>query len=241
MIIDEELAAKVLETVDAGLIQGMGTPVPGHMCVEAAVCYAMGLPHGDEPTCVGSAVRDYKIRINDAMWSSKEARAAGLRRVAIAQLGSVDIDQIAFAAEVTIQAIRQVLPKTLRERGMEQEAVVCENATDLPSAKNAAHAAQHAFGTSYNAIANAAYTAAFYATKVALDLGSVTRAPLDPDYNLIYSNNVVARAAAEVSTRSSRVLEDNTDKILTQGAEIAVQALIGLRSPGCQFLYLCDK
>ena len=52
MEITQEIAAKVLEIVDAGLVGGVGKPVPGQMCVEAAVCYAMGLPHGDEPTCV---------------------------------------------------------------------------------------------------------------------------------------------------------------------------------------------
>lgn len=35
-----EIAKKLLETVDAGLISGVGNPIPGEMCVEAAVCYA---------------------------------------------------------------------------------------------------------------------------------------------------------------------------------------------------------
>jgi hypothetical protein len=47
------------------------------MCVEAAVCYALGLPHSDNPPCVGYAVRQYKIRLNDSNWSSNEARAKG--------------------------------------------------------------------------------------------------------------------------------------------------------------------
>lgn len=42
-----EIAMKVRDTVDAGLVKGQGKPTPGAMCVEAAVCYAMGLPHGD--------------------------------------------------------------------------------------------------------------------------------------------------------------------------------------------------
>jgi hypothetical protein len=41
--VTEELSRKVLEVVDAGLVSGMGEPTPGKMCVEAAVCYAMGL------------------------------------------------------------------------------------------------------------------------------------------------------------------------------------------------------
>ena len=49
-----EQARRVLEIVDAGLIKGLGVAEPGKMCVEAAICYALGLPHGDNPGCVGS-------------------------------------------------------------------------------------------------------------------------------------------------------------------------------------------
>ena len=62
------LAKKVLNIVDQGLCEGMGRPIPGLMCVEAAVCYAMGLPHGDEPPCVSPAVRKLKICLNDCVW-----------------------------------------------------------------------------------------------------------------------------------------------------------------------------
>ena len=86
--ITETVARKVLEVVDAGLVKGLGTAKPGSMCVEAAVCYAMGLPHGDNPSCVARSLRSLKIRLNDSAWSSNEARAKGLRRLAVAQLGS---------------------------------------------------------------------------------------------------------------------------------------------------------
>ena len=54
------IAAKVLETVDAGLCSGVGKPVPGEMCVEAAVCYALGLPHSDNPDCVAPALSRFQ-------------------------------------------------------------------------------------------------------------------------------------------------------------------------------------
>src|SRR5690349_6337189 len=88
--ITREIAAKVLKVVDAGLSDGLGTRKPGEMCVEAAVCYALDLPHGDDPGCVAPTLRSLKIRLNDSNWSSKKARAAGLRRIALAQLGSKD-------------------------------------------------------------------------------------------------------------------------------------------------------
>ena len=109
-----EVAAKVLSTVDAGLVSGLGKQKPGQMCVEAAVCFALGLPHGDNPPCVGRAVRAYKIRLNDSRWSSDMARAKGMRRVAIAQLGSNQIDQRAFVDYVVIQGVRRILPIAAR-------------------------------------------------------------------------------------------------------------------------------
>lgn len=86
MEITEAIARKVVEVVDAGLVQGKGIPIPGQMCVEAAVCYAMGLPHGDNPSCVAPVLRRLKISLNDRAWSSNDARAKGLRRLAVAQL-----------------------------------------------------------------------------------------------------------------------------------------------------------
>jgi len=103
MKITKATARRVLEVVDAGLVKGLGRPIPGYMCVEAAVCYAMGLPHSDEPACVSPALRSLKIRLNDANWSSNEARAAGMRKLAILQLGtSENFDEKEFARRVVL-------------------------------------------------------------------------------------------------------------------------------------------
>lgn len=48
-----EHAEKINRLLDHGLCAGMGVPIPGEMCVEAAVCYALELPHSDDPPCVG--------------------------------------------------------------------------------------------------------------------------------------------------------------------------------------------
>lgn len=100
--ITKAVAAKVLEVVDAGLSKGMGYAKPGQMCIEAAVCYAMGEPHTDNPRCVTQGIRDAKIEINDwGRWyladpDGRDAdsdkvrltRSKVMRRLAIAQLGS---------------------------------------------------------------------------------------------------------------------------------------------------------
>src|SRR5208282_52336 len=113
--ITKAIARKVLKTVDAGLVGGVGVPAPGQMCVEAAVCYALGLPHGDDPGCVAPALRALKIRLNDSNWSSPASRAAGMRRLAVAQLGSASaLDEKEFASRVVDYAIRVSTPKALR-------------------------------------------------------------------------------------------------------------------------------
>src|SRR5690606_30726578 len=115
MEITREVAVKVLDTVDAGLVHGKGDPVPGQMCVEAAVCYAMGLPHSDQPACVAPALRQLKIALNDKAWSSPQARAQGLRRLALAQLGSAGVlDEVEFTRRVAEMAIRKAVPLALR-------------------------------------------------------------------------------------------------------------------------------
>ena len=45
-------AEKIADLLQHGLVKGVGTPEPGKMCIEALVCYALGLPHGDDPGCV---------------------------------------------------------------------------------------------------------------------------------------------------------------------------------------------
>ena len=142
--VNRELAAKVLSIVDHGLSNGLGDPVEGKMCVEAAVCFAMGLPHGDEPPCVSQAVRKLKIQLNDACWSSNEARAKGMRRLAIAQLGTIeDFDDREFAKRVSRIAIEKVVPRALRHAAkchpspehrevLEEAALLCE---EDPSAR----------------------------------------------------------------------------------------------------------
>ncbi len=150
IVIDRELAAKVLSIVDKGLVKGLGDPKPGKMCVEAAVNYAMGADHGDSPACVGAAVRAFKIRLNDAAWPTNKDRTDGMRKLAIAQLGSDTIDQKAFRLEVAFQTIRQIVPIALRAaaklnpkfaEALELCSVACEIAQDLSVARTAVRAA----------------------------------------------------------------------------------------------------
>ena len=220
-VVTEDLARKVLVTVDAGLVSGIGEPTPGSMCVEAAVCYAMGLPHSDRPTCVGSAVRAFKIRLNDSRWSSNAARTSGMRKLAIAQLGSDAIDQKAFAKIVVEKIIRQIVPIALRAaasrnpkhaEALEVAAVRCENEGTGSAARNARDVARAA----YAAAAAYAYAYAYAAAAAA--------AAADAD----------ADADADAAAAAAR------DSVFNKTAEIGLAALIELKSPGCDYLWLTD-
>jgi hypothetical protein len=103
-------ARKVIEVVSEGLSCGIGERIPGRMCVEAAVCYAMGEPHSDRPKCVGELVRNSKIALNDGgKWKDKNDRADGLLRVAIAQLGSNKIDQTEYGNLLIEKIVRRTI------------------------------------------------------------------------------------------------------------------------------------
>jgi hypothetical protein len=167
--ITRDIAARVLETVDAGLVSGLGDPIPGKMCVEAAVCYALGLPHGDDPGCVAEPLRRLKIRLNDARWSSDQARAKGLRRLALAQLGSAGVlDHKEFRRRVVEMTIRRAVPVALRAAArlnkkssdeLEDAAVRCERDGDRAAAQNAQKVANKARAADADAAAYAAAAA----------------------------------------------------------------------------------
>jgi hypothetical protein len=220
--ITQDIAAKVLSVVDAGLVHGVGVPEPGKMCVEAAVCFALGLPHGDDPQCVSRAVRSLKIRLNDSKWSSDRARTQGLRRLAVAQLGTRDkIDDREFARRVAELAIRKYVPAALRAAASIQKSAEhrdsllgaankCEVEPTRQSAREArAAAADAAAAAAYAAAAAAAYAAA--AADAAADAADA--------------------AAAKKTAR---------DKSLSDFAEEIVQILIDMKAPGAAFLGLTE-
>lgn len=87
--ITKDVVKSLLKVVNKGLVAGIGLPEPGKMCVEAAVSFSMGEDHNDSPKCVHPTLTHEKIELNDGGdWDDNDARADGLRRAAVAQLGS---------------------------------------------------------------------------------------------------------------------------------------------------------
>jgi hypothetical protein len=161
----EAIIPKFDAVLARGLCQGVGDR-DGQMCIEAAICYALDLPHGDEPDCVTPEVRSYKIWLNDAPWSSPEARAAGLRDLGIAQIGSKGVvDGRAFTTALAEQTIRVLIPMLFREV-FTQDTVAhqrCRDAADRCE-REGTRAAAAAAAAAYAA---AAYAAAAYANAAA--------------------------------------------------------------------------
>jgi hypothetical protein len=218
--ITEEHAVKVLEVVDAGLISGLGKPMPGEMCVEAAVCYALGLPHGDNPACVSPALIALKIRLNDTFWSSKSARASGLRRLAVAQLGSAGVlDEREFVRRVVDYAIRTSAPKALRSAAAMVGNWRCEALIAAASQCEINGSREDAAAAEAAAREAAAREAAARAAAAATEY---------------------AEYAAEYAAAAVRAAAAARDLSLDEYAEAIVQILIAMRAPGCKWLALTE-
>ncbi len=246
-VIDIEIARKVLTVVDAGLVNGVGNPIPGQMCVEAAVCYALDLPHGDDPACVSRALRSLKIRLNDSKWSSNEARAKGLRRLALAQLGSRDhLDDKEFIRRVAELAIRKSVPEALRAAAsihrdpkhvaaLRAAAATCEREPTRENARKAKDAAYAASASAY-ATAYATHAAAFAADAAYAAAYSAAAAAYSAAYATAYATHAAAAAFAAAAAYSAAA----RDKSLADFAECVVQILIDMNAPGCQWLALTE-
>jgi hypothetical protein len=267
MNIDLELARKVLSIVDAGLTHGLGKPEPGQMCVEAAVNYALGAPHGDQPACVASSLRSLKIRLNDASWSSNEARTKGLRRLAIAQLGSAGaLDEGQFVARCAQLAIQTCVPSALREATRvcrephkTRMLVIAERCEREPTRKNAIEARNEANAAAYAAAyadaayayADAAYAAAYDAYVACADAACADAyaACADADAadcadcaDAAYAADAACAACAYAADAcAAAYAADASNKLLEDFAEGVVQILIDMKAPGVQWLYLTEE
>ena len=100
------------EILSKGLSRGLGNR-KGTMCIEAAICAALDLPHGDDPGCVIRSARLFKIQLNDSKeWSSEKARASGLRNLGLAQLGSLGIvNNVEFVSVLSKKITKIMIPK----------------------------------------------------------------------------------------------------------------------------------
>jgi len=234
---------KFVDLLGHGLVSGLGVQEPGKMCIEAAWCCALGLPHGDDPGCVGAAVRAYKIRLNDARWSSNAARAKGMLRLGIAQIGSDTLDQNEFRHRLVETLIRRIVPIALRAAAsrnpahadaLNDAALRCEQEGTCAAAIAARDVARKAAAA--DAAAYAAYADAAAAVAAAVAAAYAADAAADAAADDADAAAYAADAAADAAYAAV-----NRDEVLCVAAEMALEILIDMKSPGCEYLYMADQ
>jgi len=202
---------------DAILSRGLSVGVgerEGQMCIEAAICTVLDLPHGDDPQCVTKSVRSFKISLNDREWSSPTARSTGLRDLGLAQLGSLGIvDSKEFATRLAKKTIGVMLPMLIREKhptdlALLNAAQICENEGTLESALALRKFLWDAYADAYAYVYVYVYTAAAAA----------------------------AAADAAAAAAAYAYAFPKTDKYLLLGAKLALDVLQELGSPGIALL-----
>lgn len=248
--INAKLANKVLDVVGAGLVSGVGVPVPGKMCVEAAVCYALGLPHGDDPPCVHDDIVGFKISLNDLNWSTSEARARGLRRIAIAQLGTAQnvakFNHAAFQKTVQRYILFQLLPAVLTALYRKQKT--------LPSCQDGAQSCLTALGLL--TVSRSVEARVVAAEEICRDRAIYSDYVIYP--STIHSSGVrqvmahLVYCSADGSYGSLPIMLESfgkalgfslsrSDSLYSALAEDFVQMLVAHGAPGAKYLYLTEN
>jgi hypothetical protein len=215
----EVLVPRIDAILARGLSRGLGTK-GAQVCIEAAICEALNLPHGDDPQCVAIAVRAFKIRLNDSNWSSPEARAAGLRDLGIAQLGSLGVvNDVEFAMRMAHATIQILIPALFRQIFTldTPEHQKCREAADRCAAAADAAAADAADA----AAADARWAAAARWADAAAAAAAARWA---------------AAAADDAAAADAAAAGNDSDHYLRISAGIALTVLREMKSPGCEWV-----
>jgi hypothetical protein len=166
MKITPELISKIDEGLSHGLTSGLGKPIPGQMCVEALICNVLGEPHNDKPSCVDPILNKVKIQLNDANWSSNQARAKGLRNLAILQLGTKDnFNKTEFSDKLVTFTCTDFMPWFLEKKNY--NFITKEMINDLREAKTFEEMQKANYATTATNYAAGTYHAASYAANAA--------------------------------------------------------------------------
>jgi hypothetical protein len=214
--INEAVVKKFISLIPYGFVKGKGKPEPGKMCIEAALCYSMGLPHNDDPPCVGSSVREYKISLNDCDWESNIIRAKTMAPLGIAQLGSNTLNQDIFKQLIFKYTNTDIIVKSFDwiskdKRNTKYEKLkkfVLKNCEDLTKLKEK-------FEDYYN----------YYHYHDYYNY-----------YNYYYNNY-----HNYYSYYHNYDYNCNLQKVLKLSVDVALKVLKEMKSPGCEFLHLLEE
>lgn len=216
-----------------GLSRGLGSR-ESQICIEAAICEVLNLPHGDNPFCVSSRVRLFKIHLNDRRWSSPHARAKGLRDLGLAQLGSLGvIDEEEFTRKLLMGVIRILLPEFVRNYYPTElylsAALKCEQEGSIHSVIGL----RNLFSSGNLHIDN--YFNPYCATNAICTIVNTTTCIANVVNSAFFANNHINNVA--LYNRNNNIINTvNPDKYLILIAKIALDILKEMKSPGCELL-----
>ncbi len=147
------------------LAVGSHTSPNDGLCFMEMVAFFAGEKHSDKPDCACPVLGAYGIALNDRM--PADVRDQLLKPLVPLVAGTRDKASEQKRVEfLTLWETNKVLPIVLRDRGFNDHARACEQATSLNEARaaanaaNAADAAANAANTAANAAANTAVNAA---------------------------------------------------------------------------------
>ncbi len=205
---DAQICSGILAKIDIGLIAGSGKSGFGQMCIEDTIDKITN------KSDIGEVVKKFITKINDANWLNEYSRAAGMRKIAIAQLGSVCINQDKFTKYIIVQTIKRILPLMTKDNMLINTYFKINNIEDVVNI-NFPENTHWLFSSLYNTIIHAIKT------------------------NSITSISNAIKIADYISTTIPKYIT-KSDQILLISTQIALEALIMLDSPGCKYLYLCE-
>jgi len=236
MTITKEQVKKLDSIISKGLCSGLQDN--GFVCIAAAIALAVDGVLTDESSCVSLAVRNFSINLNDKDWKSPESRAQGLKNLGIAQLGSKGIvNDIVFIEKLSTKIIQILIVDLFRKLNPNQFTDLVELCEKVPTYINCrklanvanAYATANADAATYAADTDAAANvvnayAAAYAAANAADAANAD------------ATNADAAAYAANAAANATDAANSSDKYLKLVADLAVEVLKEMNSPGCAFL-----
>ncbi len=231
MKITKSLVKKIHSALDKGLTEELGNPIEGEMCVEALICHVLGEPHTDSPSCVGDAIRKAILALNDCAWTSNRTRAEGMRKLAIAQLGSVSLNQEDFFNLLKLRSTQRILPfliqshiyflaKEDKTRDLKLKAFKLK----FEKLKKLDTALWKEF---YNYYSSRYYRSSYYYYSYYYNYSNYYSSY---NYNFYYYNYNKDYYYRYYYSRY------NYENLLLLIADVILQALIEMKSPGCKYL-----
>lgn len=236
-----QLASRVAGLCSHGLCTGVGRPTPGAMCVEAAVAFATGASHNDQPECVDNDLISLKIDLNDSLpISSDKKRGEILRRIAIAQLGTYSKGYTFPAAkfsslvdDLTETYVEKIIDTIRKDRISKRDKAIKEALADFEKAVKAAKGDPKKINTAAVNLKNATEGDTYDEDEILLTDEQIEE---KIEEELEYHTSDGAGNAIAWIADQQNLNKAEKDKLSARFVEDIVKILIKLKTPGSKYL-----